>query len=411
MASENESQSFGYRVRFLLVHQNFPGQFRQLTPQLEKCGHEIVAICSHQRPVALKGRLFRYEEPPKLSNVPLGSQLWHDGQQRSFAVARIAQSLSQQGWKPDRILGHSGWGETLGLSSVWPDVPQILWPELWIRPEHGGYGVDPLKPIVTLDSQLEQIGRNAMTRAALADASAWVMPTEHQARSLPLEFRDQRLHVIHEGIDTQLAHPNPSVSFQLSDITINRSVPTITFVNRNLERLRGFDVFMRSLPKILNYHPHVRVIIVGDNDAGYGGEGGPLPLRQRMLEELKESLDMDRVHFLGRIPHPQLMAVLQASWIHIYLSYPFIMGWSLIEAMACGCCIVGSEGMPVSEVIQDGVEGILLPINSPDILSNQVLKLLREPVQRKRFGRLARQRSLLYDQRLMHKQLLELLQS
>mgnify|MGYP001285954859 CR=1 FL=1 len=155
-------------------------------------------------------------------------------------------------WKPDRILGHSGWGETLGLSAIWPDVPQILWPELWIRPEHGGYGVDPLKPRVTLESQLDQLGRNAMTRAALADAMAWVLPTEHQANSLPSEFRNQRLHVIHEGIDTQLAQPNPAVSFELRGIKIDRSVPTITLVNRNLERLRGFDVFMRALPIILS---------------------------------------------------------------------------------------------------------------------------------------------------------------
>ena len=173
---EEDGAVIGVRGALLLVHQNFPGQFRQLTPHLEGRGHELVAICSHNRPVAFRGRLLRYDEPEKLSGVPLGTQLWHDGQQRSSAVARLAQSLAEQGWKPDRILGHSGWGETLGLSAIWPHVPQILWPELWVRPEHGGYGIDPLKPRVTLESKLEQLGRNAMTRAALADASAWVFP-------------------------------------------------------------------------------------------------------------------------------------------------------------------------------------------------------------------------------------------
>ena len=387
-------------MRLLLVHQNFPGQFRQLAPHLESRDNELVAICSHQRPVPLRGQVLRYAEPEKLSGVPLGTQLWHDGQQRSAAVARLAQSLAAEGWKPDRILGHSGWGETLGLSAIWPDVPQIVWPELWVRPEHGGYGVDPLKPTVTLDSQLEQLGRNAMTRAALADATAWVMPTEHQANSLPSEFRDQRLHVIHEGIDTQLAQPNPSVKFELRGITIDRSVPTITLVNRNLERLRGFDVFMRALPTILSNQPNVRVLIVGDNEAGYGGEGGAISLRESMLKELEGKLDLNRIHFLGRIPHPQLMAVLQASWVHVYLSFPFILGWSLIEAMACGCCIVGSQGMPVSEVIQDGVEGMLIPINAPDFLAEKVLYLLANPEARARFGKAARRRALLYDQRL-----------
>ena len=248
-----------------------------------------------------------------------------------------------------------------------------------------------------------------MTRAALADATAWVMPTEHQANSLPREFRDQRLHVIHEGIDTQLAQPNPAVTFALRGITIDRSVPTITLVNRNLERLRGFDVFMRALPAILSSQPHVRVLIVGDNEAGYGGEGGQTSLRERMLKELEGRLDLNRIHFLGRIPHPQLMAVLQASWVHVYLSFPFILGWSLIEAMACGCCIVGSQGMPVSEVIQDGVEGILIPMNAPELLAEKVLHMLADPEARVRFGKAARRRALLYDQRLTLNHLSELL--
>ena len=396
-------------MRLLLVHQNFPGQFRQLAPHLESRGHELVAICSHKRPVALRGRVLRYSEPEKLSGVPLGTQLWHAGQQRSAAVASMAQSLASECWNPDLILGHSGWGETLGLSAVWPDVPQVLWPELWVRPEHGGYGVDPLKPKVTLESQLEQIARNSMTRAALADATSWVMPTEHQANSLPAEFRDERLHVIHEGIDTRLAQPNPDVTFSLRDITIDQSVPTITLVNRNLERLRGFDVFMRALPTILAAQPNVRVLIVGDNEAGYGGDGGSISLRETMLKELEGKLDLNRIHFLGRIPHPQLMAVLQASWVHVYLSFPFILGWSLIEAMACGCCIVGSQGMPVSEVIQDGVEGVLVPMNAPEFMAQKILELLSNPSVRARLGKAARQRALLYDQRLTLNQLSELL--
>ena len=196
-------------VRLLLIHQNFPGQFRQLAPHLEHRGHELVAIASHERPIALKGRVLRYKEPAGLKGVPLGTQVWHDGLDRAALVAHIAEKLDQEGWRPELILAHSGWGETLGLREVWPNVPQLLWPELWVRPEHGGYGIDPLKPPVSLGSRLEQLGRNSLTRTALADACGWVMPTLHQANSLPTEFCDQRLHVIHEGIDTRLAHPIP----------------------------------------------------------------------------------------------------------------------------------------------------------------------------------------------------------
>ena len=388
-------------MRLLLIHQNFPGQFRQLAPHLEQRGHELVAIASHERPIALKGRVLRYEEPAALTGVPLGTQIWHNGLERAARVAYFAEKLKQEGWNPELILAHTGWGETLGLSEVWPTVPQILWPELWVRPEHGGYGVDPLKPPAGLASRLEQLGRNALTRTALSAASSWVLPTRHQAESFPPEFSDQRLHVIHEGIDTRLAHPRPEVKFEVRGVQIDRTVPTITFVNRNLERLRGFDLFMRSLPIIQQQHASVRVLIVGDNEAGYGGgDCDGLPLRQRMLQELAGQLDLERIHFLGRVPHPTLMAMLQASWVHVYLSYPFVLGWSLLEAMACGCCIVGSQGMPVEEAIEHDVEGRLIPMDQPELLAREVLHLLAHPHNRARLGAAARRRALLYDQRL-----------
>jgi glycosyltransferase involved in cell wall biosynthesis len=386
-------------VRLLLVHQNFPGQFRQLAPYLEQRGHQLVAICSHQRPVALNGPVLRYSEPAKPPGLPLGTQLWHEALERAAAVARLCQQLHQQGWQPDRILGHTGWGETLGIAEVWPEVPQILWPELWIQPEHGGYGFDPLKGPVTLESRLEQLGRNSLTRAALEQAQAWVLPTRHQANSFPAAYQGSRMRVIHEGIDTQLACPNPAVSYEVRGVQIDRSVPTITLVNRNLERLRGFDTFMRALPEIQRRHPSVRVLIVGDNEAGYGG-GHPSgrPLRQLMLEELAGQLDLERIHFLGRIPHPSLIGILQASWVHVYLSYPFILGWSLLEAMACGCCIVGSAGMPVAEVINDGVEGLLVAMDDPAALAQRVGLLLGDAGLRQRLSQAARQASLPWDQ-------------
>lgn len=388
-------------MKLLLIHQNFPGQFRQLAPYLEGQGHELVAICSHQRPVALRGAVLRYAEPTKANALPFGSDLWHEGLQRAAAVARLCEQLQQQGWRPDRILAHSGWGETLAIAEVWPDVPQILWPELWVQPEHGGHGHDPRMRLPGLEEQLQQLGRNCLTRAALDQADAWVLPTRHQANSFPQRFQDGRLHVIHEGIDTSLACPNPSVTYQVRGITISRETPTITFVNRNLERLRGFDLFVRALPRILRQHATVRVLIVGDNDRGYGGgSAGDKPLRQQLLDELGSELDLERIHFLGRIPHPQLIALLQASWVHVYLSYPFVLGWSLLEAMACGCCVVGSAGMPVEEVIRNGVEGVLVPITHERLLAQAVLGCLADRGRRDQFGRAARQAALAWDQNL-----------
>ena len=166
-------------MRLLLIHQNFPGQFRQLSPYLQERGHELVGICSHQRLVDADFRILRYPEPKPLQGVSLSQQLAHEAFERAPAVAGLCAQLAAEGWRPDCIAAHTGWGETLAIREVWPDVPQVLWPELWVRPLHGGYGVDKMLPPPTLPQQLEQLGRNTFTRAAMAQAQAWVLPTRH----------------------------------------------------------------------------------------------------------------------------------------------------------------------------------------------------------------------------------------
>ena len=391
-------------MKLLLLHQNFPGQFRQLAPYLIARGHELVAICSHERPLPeVNGlKVLRYSQPPPMSGEwPYGTQLWHEALQRAEAVGALLQQLESQDWRPDRVLAHCGWGEALPVKEQWPEVPLLVWPELWLRPEHMGFGSDPLLGPVTPASLLSNQGRNSLADASLARASAWVVPTQHQAKSFPAEYQRDRLFVMHEGIDTNLACPNPDVSYEVRGIKIDRSIPTITFVNRNLERLRGFDSFMRAISIVQREHATVRVVIVGDNDGGYGGmHPSGVPLRELMLQELQGKLDLERIHFLGRIPHPYLISMLQASWVHVYLSYPFILGWSLLEAMGCGCCIVGSRGMPVEEVIHDGVEGVLVPIDDHHRLAKRVLALLANPYLRDQFGKAARQTSLQWDQKV-----------
>ena len=183
-------------MRLLLIHQNFPGQFRQLAPHLEQRGHELVAIASHKRQIALKGLVLRYEEPEGLKGVSLGTQIWHEGLGRASLVAHLCKKLDEDGWRPDLILAHSGWGETLGLKEVWPTVPQILWPELWVVRAWWLWS-RPDEAVSSLESRLEQLGRNALTRTAMS-ADAVGLPT-HQGRK-SAEFYDQQLHVIHEGL-------------------------------------------------------------------------------------------------------------------------------------------------------------------------------------------------------------------
>lgn len=402
-------------MRILLIHQNFPGQFRQLAPHLGSRGHELVAICSHDRPIAPieNLKLIRYVEPKKLEELPQGSAIWHGALQRAEAVARLCNNLNQEGWVPDRILAHCGWGESLGPQQIWPTIPHIIWPELWVLPQHLGYGVDSQLRAESLNIELLNLGQNCLTRSALSMASAWVLPTRYQADSLPSQYHNKRLHVIHEGIDAKhVAHPKHDVRFTVRGTELSNQTPIITFVNRNLERLRGFDTFMRALPQIQREHQQVRVLIVGDSGSGYGpGHPSGRSWREALLEELHGQLDHERIHFFGRIPHPQLIAMLQASWVHVYLSQPFILGWSLLEAMACSCCVVGSEGMPVAEVIDHNVDGILLPGTDHDGLALQVLRLLNDEETRTRLGTAARLKALQYDQRITLPVLTQLVES
>ncbi|WP_226423587.1 MULTISPECIES: glycosyltransferase [unclassified Synechococcus] len=370
-----------------------------MLPYLQSRGHDIVAVCSHGRPIEHSVRLFRYPEPSTLEAPTFpGQELWYSALLRAKQIALICSKLQSEGWKPDRVLAHSGWGESISIKQVWPDVPHIIWPELWCLPIHGGYGVDPSLPPPNLTHHLEQLGRNSLTRVALDQASAWILPTRHQADSFPLEFQSTNLHVIHEGINTCLACPNHDVNLTLRGITLNRSVPVVTFVNRNLERLRGFDSFMRSIPLIQQAHPTTQFIVVGDNERGYGNpHPSGRPLKDIMLEELDGKIDSSYVHFLGRIPYAQLISILQVSRVHVYLSFPFILGWSLLEAMSIGCSIVASHGPPVSEVITDGVDGLLVPINSPDRIAQRVSTLLSLPHLRSSLSRQARVTARAYD--------------
>ena len=395
-------------MRILLIHQNYPGQFRQLIPLLLKDGHELRAICAHERPLPDDVPVQRYKGPDisGLANASIaapGLDYWADGLARAPQVAQCAEQWRREGWTPDLILGHSGWGETLLLNQVWPQSPCVIWPELWVKPQHAGIELPPEGPGPTLQQLADHSARNYLTRAALASATAWVMPTRYQAESLPAEFRDMRLHVIHEGINCDVACPREDVEYHVRGIRVNRSVPTITFVNRNLECLRGFDVFMRALPTVLHKHKNVRILIVGDNGVGYAGHGfaNDVPLKQRMLSELEGQLDLDRIHFLGRIPYPSLLALLQASWVHVYLTKPFILGWSLLEAMACGCALVGSEGMPVSEVLTHRHNALLVPAGDSSALAASILDLLSNSSLRLQLGRQARQDSLAWDQSVM----------
>jgi glycosyltransferase involved in cell wall biosynthesis len=172
---------------------------------------------------------------------------------------------------------------------------------------------------------------------------------------------------------------------------LDRRAELVTYVARNLEPYRGFHTFMRALPHILRRRPQAQIVIVGGDEVSYGASiDDGLTYRERMIAELGSSLDLSRVHFLGRLPYETYVKVLQVSRVHVYLSYPFVLSWSFLEAMAAGCAIVGSDTPPVVEVLKDGENGRTVDFFSPADIAERVEELLEDPAQARRLGERAR---------------------
>lgn len=381
-------------MRILLIHQNFPGQFKRLAPLLLARGHTLVAI--GQRALANPPAGLHYiqesggdQEPPRrLTDPDLERNL-----QRASRVHQLTLRLREQGFQPDAVIFHSGWGEGLYLRDVWPRAVLIAYPELYARPELLGHGFDPDLPPVGEAVRQAMRRQNFMALAAIADADAAVAPTLFQRDTFPAHLRS-RFQVIHEGVDLERARPHPNRHLQLNpNLTLRCGDPVITLVNRTLEPLRGFRALMRALPQIQASHPTVQTLIVGEaNGTSYSPPSShPQGYQGEMLALLGERLDHSRLHFLGRVSYEQLLGLFQVSAAHVYLTYPYALSWSLLEAMACGAPVVGSANAPVSEVIRDGETGLLVPFAEPEALAAAVLRLLNDAPLRQRLGAAGRE--------------------
>jgi glycosyltransferase involved in cell wall biosynthesis len=263
-------------------------------------------------------------------------------------------------------------------------VPLLAYFEFFYHRNGVDVGFDP--EFVSLFDDLARLRTKNAVNLMGIDAADWGhTPTRWQQSLYPPEMR-RRISVIHEGVDTDAAAPNPGAWSRLarSGHRLTAMDEVITYVSRNLEPYRGFHIFMRALPEILRRRPRAHAIIVGGDDVSYGYPALPgTTYRERMLQEVGGRLDLDRVHFLGQVPYDVYLNILQVSSAHIYLTYPFVLSWSFIEAMACGCLLIGSATPPVMEVLEDGVNGLSVDFFSPEALASRVDEVLARP------GRLA----------------------
>jgi glycosyltransferase involved in cell wall biosynthesis len=392
-------------MNLLFVHQNFPGQYKHLAPAMARLpGHRVAAMHINATPAMPGVEMRRYSLTR--GSTP-GVHRWVSDLEtkviRGEAAYQCARQWRDEGFTPDVIVAHPGWGESLFLKDVWPQARLGIYCEFFYQPAGADVGFDPEFPTAGEEDACRLRLKNANYQLHFPMAQAGLSPTHWQQSVFPQPFRD-RIQVIHDGIDTAAVCPNPGVSLQLktrSDaaLTLTRDDELITFVNRNLEPYRGYHIFMRALPAILKARPKARVLIVGGDGVSYGAPPtGPLDdkgvapkgWKQIFLNEVKDQLDLQRVHFLGNIPYTQFVSLLQISTVHTYLTYPFVLSWSLLEAMSAGCAIVASNTPPVQEAIAHGETGLLVDFLDVDQLAQQVIGLCEDAPQRKRLGAAAR---------------------
>ena len=387
-------------MRILFIHQNFPAQFVRIAPELAKMGHDVHAfVMKKEVPEEWNGvKMYGYMP---IKGTATGVHAWVADLEtkviRADSLFRRLLLLRDEGFVPDMVIAHPGWGESLFVKDVWPATRLGIYCEFNYQ-ERGlyvGFDQEFSQEGPTDPPRLRLKNLNNVMHFSLADAA--VSPTHFQADTFPMPFR-KSIQVLHDGIDTERVSPNDQAELTLpSGEILKAGQEIITFANRNLEPYRGYHVFMRALPDLLKKRPKAHVVIVGGDGVSYGrrpsqqGQSWKNLLIEEVRPLMKDS-DWARVHFLPLLPRDDFLKVLQVSRVHVYLTYPFVASWSLLEAMSAGCAIVASGTEPVKEFIRSSQNGLLFPFFEKDHLVASVCKLLDDEKLRLRLGRAARRR-------------------
>lgn len=344
-------------MNILFLHRNFPAQFRYIAPALAIDPNNKVVFITNNDTTTLKNITkvkynLRREVPDDCHRY---LRFYEECVNHGQAVAGVAMQLKEQGFKPDIIFGHT-WGQTLFMKDVFPDVPLLCYFEWFYNRYNGDMGFDG-KPL-SIDDWAKLRTKNAHLLIDLYSCDAGLCPTKFQLKQFPKEFH-HKIKVMHDGIDTSFCKPDENVEFKIKDknITLTRNDEVITYATRGMEAYRGFPEFMQAVEILLKKRPNLQVIIGGEDRVCYGAQLLNTTYKKLMLEKL--DLDLNRIHFVGSLPFNEYVKLLQVSSAHVYLTYPFVASWSLLDSMSCACPVVASSTEPVKEFIEDGKNGLL----------------------------------------------------
>lgn len=362
-------------MRVLFLHNNFPAQYRHVATQLAREGGHQLVFGTQAKAGEIPGVTKAFYKPARevrdathhyvrnLESAVLNGQ----------SVYRMCMELRKRGFRPDLVCGHSGWGPTLYVKDAFPEAKLLSYFE-WYYHAHGTDADFLPDNQISADDECRIRTRNAAILLDLANCDWGLCPTVFQRDQFPKIFHN-KLSVLHDGVDTDFFRPDPDAKMKVGDLDLSDAGEIVTYATRGMEPYRGFPQFVEAVAKLQKTRPNLQAVIVGQDRVAYGRK---LPdgktFKQKMLEET--DLDPSRIHFTGLLPYGDYLKVLQASHVHVYMTVPFVLSWSLIESMAAGCLIVSSDTEPVREVIRDGKQGLLVDFFDVDQLAGRISEAL-----------------------------------
>lgn len=368
-----------HATKVLFIHQNFPGQFRRIATKLATDpAFDVLAMGRAGCPAMPGVRTLTYtlhRQSHRETHNYVRS--YETGVLYGQAVLRVLLDLKNKGYVPDVVVAHSGWGESLFVKEAFPNCKLIHFSEFYYQTSGADLGFDDEFPS-SIDARSRSIARNALLLLGLENCDRVISPTKWQKSLHPAQYHT-KIEVVHEGIDTDFMRPNDKANFVLPNgLVLEKGDPVVTYVARNLEPYRGFHVWMRAIPELLKRHPTCQIVIAGGDQVSYGSAPKDSSnWRTKMCEEV--AFARERVHFVGNIPYERYRSLLQISAAHVYLTYPFVLSWSMLEAMSCGCYVIGSRTEPVKEIIESGWNGQLVDFFDRHALVNKVVDALENP--------------------------------
>jgi len=364
-------------LHVLFVHRNFPAQFGHVAARLVRRGWRCTFVSAHGTGTVDGIELVHY-------TVRGGASRRQSFHTRSFENA-VAEAegvyravKARPDLRPDLIVGHSGFGSTIFLRELL-DVPVLNYFEYYYRPRTSDLDFRP-EVVPTEAQRLRARVLNAMILLDLQNCDAGYTPTAFQRRGFPREYRP-KIAQIYDGVDTTVYRPLRRPGRTFGGRTIPRGTRIVTYCASAFERVRGFDIFMQAARLIYRRYPDVVFLVVGSDRQRYGDDRERARPYRTFREWVLAQADYDRSKFvfLGLIPPPTLARVLAAGDAHIYLTAPFVLGWSMMDALACGAVVIGSDTAPVREMITPGHNGFLADFFDPEAIADRTTAVLRDP--------------------------------